>query len=246
MFYKKYFLKQGKHRISGRNNQGRITVRHRGGGVSRQVYFINFLRSNVNNSYVVCGFVWRINKSSLVVLRTLDDTFGKKFSTIIVNIKDLIIGKIIKNYTEESLTSTFTIGSSYLLQSLPVGSFVSCIETEVSKGAKLIRSTGCFGTILQNGKRTLIKLPSGKLSYFSSKMRATFGAISPLYYKCNLYKAGISRHLGIRPSVRGVAINACDHPHGGGEGKSRIGRFPVSPWGFKLGRKVKPKNKLYV
>jgi large subunit ribosomal protein L2 len=236
MFFKKSFVKRGWHRISGRNNQGRITVRHRGGGRKRKVFFIDFFRFSSCRVFTVCGFIWRINMSSLVILKS-SNIFNSSFYTLIVNTKGLVLGDSVINNVGSGIT-LLNLGSSYFLRDFPVGSFINCLETNPFLGSKLIRSSGCFGIILQvEGLFVLVKLPSGQLAYFPPYCRATFGEVSSKIYKVSFYKAGNSRFFGFRPSVRGVAINSVDHPHGGGEGKSRIGRNPVSPWGFKLGMK---------
>ena len=234
MFFNKNFLKKGQSRISGRNNQGRITIRHRGGGFKRKVFFIDFFRSFKNQTFLVCGYFYRSAKfSSLAILKNTNGFF-----CVILNAKGLSIGDFVKNYFKIDFIN-FRIGSSYSIGIFPIGSHIHNVELQPFSGGKIARSTGCFGIILQKNTYVLVKLPSGQTLYCSPNNRASFGEVNSFKMLYKIYKAGQSRWLGRRPTVRGVAINAVDHPHGGGEGKGRLGRVPVSPWGSILKGKKK-------
>lgn len=226
MFSNLKFLKKGSKRLSGRNNQGVITIRHRGGGIKRKVFFIDFFRNYKNQMFTVYGYYYRSSKfASLAILQN-----EKKQFHAILNPKNLMLNSKVQNHFDSSFDS-FEIGSSYFLGIFPIGSHIHNLEIQPNFGGKLIKAAGCFGTVLQKERYVLIKLPSGQAAFFSKNSRATFGEVSSFRKLGTLYKAGQSRWLGKRPSVRGTAINPSDHPHGGGEGKGRIGRIPVSPWG---------------
>ncbi|OED39322.1 hypothetical protein AB834_00320 [PVC group bacterium (ex Bugula neritina AB1)] len=200
----------------------------------RKVYFIDFFRNPSEKTFIVCGFIWRINKSNLAILK---DPFRESYTSIIA-CEDLRLGSSvfnIENTNQNKPSSTLNVGSNSRLGDIPVGSFVNCIEASVNKGGVFIRSRGCFGIIIDiKEQSTLVRIPSGQIIAVSSNCRATFGKVTIQSRIFKSRKAGHSRWLGYRPTVRGVAINAVDHPHGGGEGKGRVGRNPVSPWGFKV------------
>lgn len=235
MFFNLKYIKKGFKRSSGRNNQGKITIRHRGGGSKRKVFLVDFYRS-IKGTFIVCGFFQkRSGSASLALLKDIKKTSYH----FIINPQGLQSGDLITNYAYKKKL-TFNVGSSYHLSSIPVGSHVHNVEIQPEFGGKIIRSPGCFGVVLQkNIFSTLVKLPSGQLIIIPSSSRASYGEVNNYKKFYSLSKAGQARWLGKRPAVRGVAINAKDHPHGGGEGKSRLGRFPVSPWGSLLKGKKK-------
>jgi large subunit ribosomal protein L2 len=230
MFQNYKYISCGKKVISGRCNNGSITIWHRGGGHKANYKFIDFFRRPSVFVYKVCGFEYDANRSSFVVM--LVSKYKKKnIYTRILYSKGLVFGSLIRNCKKNVLS--YNIGDSFFIQDLPVGAFVHNIEKTVGFGGKFIRAAGSFGQILQkSSKQILVKIPSGKLVFFSYNTRCTFGIVGNENYKLIVIgKAGRSRWIGYRPIVRGVAINPIDHPHGGGEGKSQIGKHPVSPWG---------------
>jgi large subunit ribosomal protein L2 len=220
----------GKKKISGRNNSGSITCWHRGGAHKRKYKFVDFFRKENVFSYIVCGFEYDpIRQNYLAVVSTRFQ--GKNFFSRILSPKGLEVGAVIKNFSFGAVS--FNAGNSYYLKDIPAGSFVHNIERRTVTGAKFVRAAGCFALVIQKApKNVLVKLPSGQLFSFSSCCRCTFGMLSHENKKLVIIgTAGRSRWLGRRPTVRGVAINPVDHPHGGGEGKSQIGQHPVTPWG---------------
>ena len=237
-------LSCGKKRKSGRNNYGRITVRHMGGGHKRLYRVVDFKR----NKFGVEGIVFRIeydpNRSSLVALiNYCDDSKGYILAPSELKIGDKIIsgnGVDIK------------VGNAMPLSLIPVGTFIHNIELKCGKGGQIARSAGTYAQIIgKEDNRVLVRLRSKVVYMINSKCLATIGIVSNANHRNrSIGKAGRSRWLGIRPSVRGVAMNPVDHPHGGGEGKSSGGRHPVTPWGVptkgKRTRKSKNKNILYV
>jgi len=237
MFLNIKSIKKGFRRSSGRNNQGKITTRHRGGGFKRKLFVVDFFR-NIQGDFIVCGFFQKASGSaSIALLKNINNSSYH----IIINAQGLKVGDSVINYFSKQELN-FNVGSSYPLYLIPVGSHIYNIEIQPGFGGKLIRSPGCFGVILQkniNLSSILIKLPSGQTISVSSSSRASYGEVNNYTKFYKLYKAGQSRWFGKRPTVRGVAINAKDHPHGGGEGKSRLGRSPVSPWGTLLKGKKK-------
>jgi large subunit ribosomal protein L2 len=231
----------GKKKISGRNNAGSITCWHRGGAHKRKYKFVDFFRRENVINYIVCGFEYDpIRQNYVAIISTRFK--GKIFFSRILSPKGLSTGIVIKNFSFGALS--FTVGNSYYLQDIPAGSFVHNIEPRKITGSKFVRASGCFAQVIQKAaKNVLVKLPSGQLFSFSSGCRCTFGTLSNENKKLVILgTAGRSRWLGRRPTVRGVAINPVDHPHGGGEGKSQIGRHPVSPWGRLTKGKKTGKN----
>lgn len=231
----------GKKKISGRNNSGAISCWNRGGAHKRKYKFVDFFRRANILSYIVCGFEYdpiRQNYVAIISTRFIDKVFFSR----ILSPKGLAVGIVLKNFSFGVVS--FNAGSSYYLQDIPAGSFVHNIEPRKMAGAKFVRASGCFAQVIQKAaKNVLVKLPSGQLFSFNSCCRCTFGVLSDENKKLVVIgKAGRSRWLGRRPTVRGVAINPVDHPHGGGEGKSQIGRHPVTPWGRLTKGKKTRKN----
>ena len=230
----------------GRNNQGRVTVRHRGGGAKRKYRIIDFKR----NKYDVIGTVATIeydpNRSANIALINYAD--GEK--RYIIAPKGLKVGDKI----ESGANSDIKVGNALPLEKIPEGTLVHNIELNPGKGGSLVRSAGSSAQILgREGKYTLIRLTSGEVRKVLSVCYATIGEVGNADHELvNLGKAGRKRHMGIRPTVRGSVMNPNDHPHGGGEGRAPIGRKgPVTPWGkpalgYKTRKNKKSTDKLIV
>lgn len=218
-------LKKGKLKSGGRNNYGRITSYRKGGGNKLKYRFIDFKRSMFNEKGKVINIEYDPNRTVKIALIL----YESGILSYILCPKDLKIGDEI----ESSLVKDFSYssGDSGLIQNLRLGSLIHNIELKPGKGGQLMRSAGTFAKIIKREKNNvIIKLTSGKLYSINGKCMATLGIISnDLHSNFKYYKAGQKRWKGIRPSVRGVAMNPVDHPHGGGEGKSQIGRAPVTP-----------------
>lgn len=214
---------------AGRNNQGRITVAHKGGG-HRQLYRnINFIR--LLQKYIVINIEYDPYRTAFIAQLSLKDKNKKNQNIYILAPKNLqILDEIINSSKRKPFIH---IGDSYPLKTIPIGTIIHNIELEPSKGGKFSRSAGTYGKILQkyNDKYINIQLSSGEQRLILADCMATIGIVSNIDNKSLvLKKAGRSRWLGIRPTVRGVAMNPVDHPHGGGEGKTSGGRPSVTPW----------------
>ena len=224
---------------SGRNSYGRITVRHRGGGNRRKYRVIDFKRERFGISATVQTLEYDPNRSAFIALVQYED--GEK--RYIIAPQDLKVGDKIVSGPEADIKP----GNALPLINIPVGTFLHNIELYPGKGAQLARSAGNTAQLMakENGM-ALLRLPSGELRNVPAACMATVGVVSnPEHANVNYGKAGRKRHMGWRPTVRGSVMNPCDHPHGGGEGKSPIGRpGPVTPWGKPaLGYKTRQKNK---
>lgn len=210
---------------AGRNNYGRITVRHHGGGNKKKYRIIDFKR-NVNGAATVVGIEYDPNRTAYIAL--LSDTEGKK--SYIIAPEGLKAGDTV--YTGPD--SDIKVGNTLPIANIPVGTIVNSIELHPGKGAQLVRSAGAYAQLMakENGMAQ-IRLPSGEVRLVALDCKATIGTVGNIEHDTvKVGKAGKTRHRGIRPTVRGSAMNPCDHPHGGGEGKSPIGRpSPVTPWG---------------
>lgn len=225
---------------SGRNNYGRITVRHRGGGARRKYRIIDFKRDKDNMNATVLTLEYDPNRSAHIALVQYED--GEK--RYIVAPHELKVGDVIRSGADADVK----VGNAKQLADLPIGTFIHNIELYPGRGAQLVRSAGSSAQLMaKEGKYALLRLPSGELRKVPINCRATVGQVSNIEHEnVNYGKAGRKRHMGWRPTVRGSVMNPCDHPHGGGEGKSPIGRpSPVTPWGKPtLGYKTrKKKNK---
>ena len=218
-------LTVGKKSSSGRNNLGRITSRRRGSGHKQKYREIDFYRNKQDIEAVVERIEYDPNRTSHVMLVKYDD--GKR-SYILAPQKIKIGDKIVSGNKKE-----IKIGNRMPLHDIPVGTAIHNLEMKPGGGAKIARSAGSSVQITgSDGEYSIIKLVSGEIRKIISRAKATIGVLSnPDQKNIKIGKAGRSRWLGIRPSVRGVAMNPIDHPHGGGEGKSSGGRNPVSPWG---------------
>ena len=228
---------------SGRNNQGKITIRHRGGGVKAKYRVIDFKRDKDGIIGTIKSIEYDPNRTANIALINYKD--GEKRYIIAPN--RLKVGMTIVSGENVDIK----VGNALPIGSIPVGTVVHNIELQPGKGGELARAAGSSAQILgREGKYVIIKLASGETRKVLEKCRATIGEVGNIDHELvNLGKAGRTRHLGIRPTVRGSVMNPADHPHGGGEGKAPIGRpGPVTPWGkpalgYKT-RKRKLSNKL--
>ncbi len=223
---------------SGRNSYGRITVRHKGGGNRRKYRIIDFKRNKLGMNATVLTLEYDPNRSAFIALVQYED--GEK--KYIIAPEKLAVGDVIRNGSDADIKP----GNALALADIPVGTVIHNIELYPGKGAQLVRSAGNMAQLMakENGY-ALIRLPSGELRNVSEKCMATIGVVSNSdHANVNYGKAGRVRHMGVRPTVRGSVMNPCDHPHGGGEGKSPVGRpGPVTPWGKPaLGLKTRKAN----
>ena len=222
----------------GRNNQGRITVRHRGGGVKRKYRLIDFKRIKDGITALVSAIEYDPNRSANIALITYKD--GEK--AYIIAPKGLKVGDIV----ESGANADIKVGNTLPIMNIPVGTVIHNIELKPGKGASLARSAGASAQILgREDKHVLVRLSSGETRKILGTCRATVGAVGNEDYSLvKVGKAGRTRHMGIRPTVRGSVMNPNDHPHGGGEGRAPVGRSgPMTPWGKPaLGYKTR-KNK---
>ncbi len=224
---------------SGRNSYGRITVRHRGGGNRRKYRIIDFKRDKDNMTATVMTLEYDPNRSAFIALVQYED--GEKRYILAPN--GLKVGDKVQSGSEADIKP----GNALPLENIPVGTFIHAIELYPGKGAQLVRSTGNMAQLMgKEGAFALIRLPSGEMRKVPIACRAAIGQVSNLDHEnVNLGKAGRVRNKGWRPTVRGSVMNPNDHPHGGGEGKSPVGRpGPVTPWGKPaLGYKTRKKHK---
>ena len=227
-----------KTKTNGRNNQGRITVRHRGGGAKRKYRIIDFKRRKDNVPARVVSIEYDPNRSANIALISYKD--GEK--AYIIAPKGLTVGTIV----ESGENVDIKVGNTLPIMNIPVGTVIHNIELKPGKGASLARSAGASAQILgREDKYVLIRLSSGETRKILGTCRATIGTVgNEDYGLVKIGKAGRTRHKGFRPTVRGSVMNPNDHPHGGGEGRAPIGRSgPMTPWGKPaLGYKTR-KNK---
>ncbi|HEL8289819.1 TPA: 50S ribosomal protein L2 [Listeria monocytogenes] len=223
---------------SGRNNQGKLTVRHHGGGHKRQYRVIDFKRNKDGIPGRVATIEYDPNRSANIALINYAD--GEK--RYIIAAKGLEVGQTIYSGAEADIK----VGNALELKDIPVGTVIHNIEMKPGKGGQLVRSAGTSAQVLgKEGKYVLIRLNSGEVRMILATCRATIGQVGNEQHELiNIGKAGRSRWMGKRPTVRGSVMNPNDHPHGGGEGKAPIGRkSPMSPWGKPtLGYKTRKKN----
>ena len=224
---------------AGRNSQGSITVRHRGGGAKRKYRIIDFKRDKDQIPAKVAGIEYDPNRSANIALLHYVD--GEKRYILAPN--GLKVGDVI--FSGEG--SDIKVGNCLKLKDMPVGTLVHNIELKEGKGGQMVRSAGTSAQLMaKEGKNALLRLPSGETRYVNINCKATIGQVGNLDHEnVTIGKAGRKRHMGIRPTVRGSVMNPNDHPHGGGEGKTGIGRpGPCTPWGKPaLGLKTRKKNK---
>ncbi len=225
-------------KTGGRNAHGRITVRHRGGGHKRLYRIIDFKRDKDGIPAKVATIEYDPNRSANIALLHYADG-EKRYILAPVGLK---VGDKVESGPEADIK----VGNALPLQNIPVGSIIHGIELKAGKGAQMVRSAGVSAQLMaREGDYAHVRLPSSEVRLVHVRCRATIGQVGNITHEnITIGKAGRSRWLGVRPTVRGVVMNPCDHPHGGGEGKSPIGRNPVTPWGKPaLGAKTRKKNK---
>lgn len=223
---------------SGRNVHGKITVRHRGGGNRRKYRIIDFKRNKDGIPAKVATIEYDPNRTANIALLNYADG-EKRYILAPVGIK---VGDTLLSGPEADIKP----GNALALKNMPVGTVVHNIELKAGKGAQLVRSAGVSAQLMaKEGNKALLRLPSGEMRYVSIECKATIGQVGNVEHANEtIGKAGRKRHMGIRPTVRGSVMNPNDHPHGGGEGRTSIGRkAPMTPWGKKaMGVKTR-KNK---
>lgn len=231
---------------SGRNSYGRITVRHKGGGVRRKYRLIDFKRNTTDAEATVVSIEYDPNRSANIALIQYED--GKK--AYIIAPDKLSVGDKIRSSVEADIKP----GNCLPLEFIPLGTLIHNVEMHPGKGAQLVRAAGMYAQVMakENGYAQL-RLPSGEVRMIALNCKATVGTVGNSDHEnVNLGKAGRKRHMGVRPTVRGSVMNPNDHPHGGGEGRAPIGRpAPMTPWGkpamgYKTRNKHKASNKYIV
>ena len=232
-------LTVSKNSKAGRNAQGKITVRHRGGGAKRKYRIIDFKRYKDGIPATVKSIEYDPNRTANIALICYAD--GQKAYIIAPN--GLQVGAVLMNGPEAEIK----LGNCLPLAQIPVGTMVHNVEIHPGKGGQLVRSAGNAAQLMaKEGKYATLRLPSGEMRLVPIQARATVGQVGNIDHELiNIGKAGRKRHMGIRPTVRGSVMNPNDHPHGGGEGRAPIGRSgPMTPWGKPaLGYKTRKKNK---
>lgn len=213
-------------KTGGRNNQGRITVRHIGGGQRQKYRLIDFKRNKDGVSGRVERLEYDPNRTALIALIAYAD--GEK--RYIIAPANLEVGATVVSGADAPISA----GNCLPLKNIPVGTTIHCVEMKAGKGAQMLRSAGCSGQLVaKEGVYATLRLRSGEMRKIHVLCRAVIGEVSNSEHSLRaLGKAGAKRWRGVRPTVRGVAMNPVDHPHGGGEGRTSGGRHPVSPWGL--------------
>ena len=213
-------------KYSGRNSYGRITVRHRGGGNRRKYRIIDFKRNTLDAAAQVLTIEYDPNRTANIALVQYED--GTK--AYVLAPQNLKVGDTIYS----GASSDIKVGNCLPLENIPTGTYIHNIELHPGKGAQMVRSAGAQAQLMskENGL-ALVRLPSGEMRYVQLNCIATVGQVGNIEHDTiKIGKAGKKRHMGIRPTVRGSVMNPCDHPHGGGEGRSPIGHpGPLTPWG---------------
>ena len=239
-------LIEDQRKSGGRNSQGKITVRHIGGGNKRKYRIIDFKRSKDGIPATVKSIEYDPNRSANIALLYYADG-AKAYILAPVGLK--VGDKVLSGETAD-----IKAGNALKLKDIPVGTMVHNIEMQPGKGGQIARAAGMSAQIMARGdKYVTIKMPSGEMRYILANCKATIGQVGNLEHEIvRIGKAGKTRYFGIRPTVRGVVMNPCDHPHGGGEGKSPVGMpGPVTPWGkpalgYKTRKHKKASNKLII
>lgn len=239
-------LLEDQRKSGGRNSQGKITVRHIGGGNRRKYRIIDFKRNKDGVPATVKSIEYDPNRSANIALLQYAD--GAK--TYILAPVGLNVGEVILSGENADIK----VGNALKLSDIPVGTMVHNIEMQPGKGGQIARAAGMSAQIMaRDDKYVTLKMPSGEMRYVLATCKATIGQVGNLEHEIiRIGKAGKTRYLGIRPSVRGVVMNPCDHPHGGGEGKSPVGMpGPVTPWGkpalgYKTRKHKKASSKLII
>ena len=235
-----------KNKSGGRNATGRITVRHIGGGNRVKYRIIDFRRNKDAIPAKVATIEYDPNRSAFIALLHYAD--GEKryiLAPVGLNVGDTIVS---------GAEADIKVGNSLPLENIPVGTFVHNIEMHPGKGGQIARAAGISAQLMaKEGKYATLRMPSGEMRYILAKCRATIGQVGNVDHEIvSVGKAGKTRHMGVRPTVRGSVMNPCDHPHGGGEGKSPVGRpGPVTPWGkpalgYKTRKKKNPTSKFII
>ncbi len=235
-----------KKKNAGRNSYGRITVRHQGGGNRQKYRIIDFKRMKDDMPATVIGIEYDPNRSANIALIEYEDK-TKAYILAPIGLKD-------GDKVVSGPNSDIKVGNCLPIENIPVGTMIHNIELNPGQGGKMVRAAGQEAQLMaKEGKYAHIKLPSGEMRLVLSRCRATVGTVGNSDYEnIKLGKAGRTRHLGVRPTVRGSAMNPVDHPHGGGEGKAPVGRpGPLTPWGkpalgYKTRNKKKQSNKFIV
>lgn len=226
-----------KSKSGGRNNQGRITTRHRGGGHKQRYRIVDFKRDKDGVPGIVERLEYDPNRSAhLCLIKYLD---GER--RYIIAPKGLNVGDAI----ESGIEAPIAVGNTLPLRNIPVGTTIHCVEMKIGKGAQIARSAGASAQLVaREGDYATLRLRSGEMRKIHADCRATIGEVGNSEHSLRkLGKAGASRWRGVRPTVRGVVMNPVDHPHGGGEGRTSGGRHPVSPWGVPTKGHKTRKNK---
>ena len=224
---------------AGRNNQGRITVRHRGGGAKAKYRIIDFKRNKMEVPAKVAAIEYDPNRSAFIaLLHYLDGEKRYILAPVGLKVGDRVVS---------SETADIKPGNSLLIQNIPVGTLIHNVELRPGAGGQMVRSAGTYAQLMaKEGNYATLRMPSGEIRKVPLASRATIGTVGNTDHEnVRIGKAGRKRHMGFRPTVRGVVMNPNDHPHGGGEGKSPIGMpAPKTPWGKPtLGRKTRNRKK---
>ncbi|MDD3397167.1 MAG: 50S ribosomal protein L2 [Clostridia bacterium] len=228
-----------KKKNAGRNVYGRITVRHQGGGNRQKYRIIDFKRNKDNIPAKVTSIEYDPNRTAYIALLTYSD--GEK--RYILSPMGLVVGDTVMSGEQADIK----VGNSLPLENIPLGSTIHNVEFQKGKGGQIARSAGTSIQLMaKEGRYVTLKMPSGEMRKVLKTCRATLGTVGNIDHELiSIGKAGRSRHMGIRPSVRGSVMNPIDHPHGGGEGKTPVGRkSPLTPWGkCALGLKTRKRKK---
>ena len=239
-------LLEDKKKNAGRNNSGKITIRHQGGGARQKYRIIDFKRNKDNVPAKVFSVEYDPNRSAnIALLHYLDGEKRYIIAPLGLKVGDMIVS---------GETADIKVGNALPIANIPVGTMIHCIELKPGKGAQLVRSAGNAAQLMaKEGAYAQVRLPSGEVRLIPMNAKATIGQVGNIdHANIQIGKAGRTRHMGIRPTVRGSVMNPCDHPHGGGEGKSPIGKpGPVTPWGkpalgYKTRKHKNPTNKYIV
>lgn len=230
---------------AGRNNDGRLSVRHKGGGHKRKYRMIDFKRNKDGIPARVASIEYDPNRSANIALLYYQDGY----KSYILAPNGLQVDQVVVSGPDADIK----VGNALPLQNIPVGTVLHSIEMKPGKGAQMVRSAGGSAQLMaKEGSYATLRLPSGEMRMIRIECRATIGEVGNLDHEnINIGKAGRSRWMGIRPTVRGSVMNPCDHPHGGGEGRNSIGRNPCTPWGkpalgAKTRKKKNPSNRFIV
>jgi len=239
-------LVEDKKKNAGRNNTGKITIRHQGGGARQKYRIIDFKRNKDGVPAKVFSIEYDPNRSANIALLHYAD--GEK--RYIIAPLGLTVGETVVSGEGADIK----VGNALPIANIPVGTMIHCIELKPGKGAQLVRSAGNAAQLMaKEGAYAQVRLPSGEVRLIPINAKATIGQVGNIdHSNIQIGKAGRKRHMGVRPTVRGSVMNPCDHPHGGGEGKSPVGRpGPVTPWGkpalgYKTRKKKNPTSKYIV